>query len=64
MLKLFQFCKSLYGGTKIQNHGFNNRVNSEFKNRTGVKNDLFQIVGSKYFIHSTFLYIEKNEISK
>ena len=31
--KLFVFCRSLYGGSKLQNHALNSRVNGEFRNK-------------------------------
>ena len=32
-MRLFRFYRSLYGGSKLQNHALNSRVNGEFKNR-------------------------------
>jgi hypothetical protein len=62
--KLFQFCRELYGGEKLQNHGFNNRVNGEFQNKTKAFNGLIQIVDSKYFLHIDFLYVDNIDISR
>ena len=36
--KLFSFFRKLYGGSKLQNHALNSRVNGEFKNKI-VKED-------------------------
>ena len=40
-MRLFHFCRSLYGGSKLQNHAFNSRVNGEFRNKfPNAQNDL------------------------
>ena len=31
--QLLTFCRSLYGGSKLQNHALNSRVNGEFRNK-------------------------------
>ena len=67
--KLFNYCRSLYGGEKIQNHALNNRLNFEFDNRKKVieKNrnkPLMVINDGKYLIHIDYLYIDDYDISK
>jgi len=62
---LFNFYRTLYGGSKLQNHALNSRVNGEFKNKfTDIKNDLIIINNGKYLIHIDYLYIEGIDISK
>ncbi len=63
--KLLKFCRSLYGGYKIQNHALNSRVNGEFHNKTkDTNNDLIIINNGKYLIHICYLYVEGHDISK
>ena len=67
--KLLDFCHTLYGGEKIQNHALNNRLNFEFENRKKIiennKNKpLIVIKDSKYLVHVDYLYVDNNDISK
>jgi len=64
--KLLDFCRKLYGGEKLQNHAFNNRVNGEFKNKIVSEsgNDLIIINEGKYALHIDYLYVEGIDISK
>ena len=61
--KVYSFAKGLYGGEKLQNHGFNNRVNFEFRNK-GNDKDLIIIDNGKYALHIDFLYVDNKDISK
>lgn len=64
---LFQFCRGLYGGSKLQNHSFNNRLNGEFKGKfRTVKdpNDLLISNEGKYLLHIDYLYVDGKDISK
>ena len=67
---LFDFCRAKYGGSKLQNHALNNRVNGEFINFASKKikdkviKELIIINESKYFIHIDYLYVDKIDISK
>lgn len=64
-MRLFNFYRRLYGGSKLQNHALNSRVNGEFKNKfTEISNDLIIIDNGKYLIHIDYLYVNKNDISK
>ncbi len=64
-MKLFNFYRSLYGGSKLQNHALNSRVNGEFSNKISQSNnDLIIINDGKYLIHIDYLYTEKQDISK
>lgn len=64
-MKLFGFCRSLYGGSKLQNHALNSRLNGEFKNKfPNVLNDLVIINNGKYLIHIDYIYVGKYDISK
>ena len=63
--KLFNFCRSLYGGSKLQNHAFNNRLNFEFKRRLPASvNDIMVSNNGKYLIHIDYLYVGDVDISK
>ncbi len=64
-MKLFTFYRSLYGGSKLQNHALNSRVNGEFRNKfKDSKNDLIIINNGKYLIHIEYLYFKENDISR
>lgn len=63
--KLFNFYRSLYGGSRLQNHSLNSRVNGEFKNKfSNILNDLILGYDGKYLIHIDYLYVEGKDISK
>ena len=57
--QLVIFCRSLYGGSKLQNHALNSRVNREFKNKIVKKNgnDLIIMESGKYLLHIDYLYV-------
>ena len=62
---LFNYYRSLYGGSKLQNHSLNSRVNGEFKNKyPEITNDLIIIDNGKYLIHIDYLYVNDYDISK
>ncbi len=64
-MRLFNFYRSLYGGSKLQNHALNSRVNGEFKNKfPDIPNELIIIDNGKYLLHIDYLYAEKHDISK
>lgn len=64
-MKLFNFYRSLYGGSKLQNHALNSRVNGEFRNKfSSAANDLIIIDNGKYLLHIDYLYVKENDISK
>lgn len=64
-MKLFHFYRSLYGGSKLQNHALNSRVNGEFHNKfKDQANDLIIINHGKYLIHIDYIYVEGYDISK
>ncbi len=64
--KLFEFQRQQYGGSKLQNHGFNSRTNDEFANK--ISNDVARplIVKDKgsYLIHPDFLYVDGEDITE
>lgn len=63
--KLFIFYRGLYGGSKLQNHSLNSRVNSEFKNKIpNATNDLIIVNDGKYLMHINYLYVDGIDISK
>lgn len=63
--KLFVFYRKLYGGSKLQNHALNSRVNGEFRNKiSGASKDLIIINDGKYALHIDFLYVDDIDISK
>ena len=62
---LFNHYRSLYGGSRLQNHSFNSRVNGEFHNRiNNAVNDLIIANNGKYLIHIDYLYVNGYDISK
>ena len=64
-MRLFNFYRGLYGGSKLQNHALNSRVNGEFKNKfPSIQNDLIIIDNGKYLLHIDYLYVGKHDISK
>lgn len=62
--QLFRFYRSLYGGSKLQNHGLNSRVNGEFKNIVKVDDDLIISNDGKYLIFIDYLYVQGQDVSK
>lgn len=63
--KLLNFYRSLYGGSKLQNHALNSRVNGEFKNKFPViTTNLIIINDGKYLLHINYLYVRGLDISK
>lgn len=64
--KLFKFYRGLYGGSKLQNHALNSRINGEFKNKIVSENDndLIIINNGKYALHIEYLYVDGIDISK
>lgn len=64
-MSLFNFYRSLYGGSKLQNHALNSRVNGEFHNKIkDISNDLIIVNSGKYLIHIDYIYVEGHDISK
>lgn len=64
-MRLFNYYRGLYGGSKLQNHALNSRVNGEFKNKfPDIANDLIIIDNGKYLLHIDYLYVNKHDISK
>lgn len=64
-MRLFNFYRSLYGGSKLQNHALNSRVNGEFHNKVkNAVNDLIIVNNGRYLIHIEYLYVEEHDISK
>ena len=64
-MRLFNYYRGLYGGSKLQNHALNSRVNGEFKNKfPDIANDLIIIDNGKYLLHIDYLYVDKHDISK
>ena len=64
-MRLFNYYRGLYGGSKLQNHALNSRVNGEFKNKfPDIPNDLIIIDNGKYLLHIDYLYVGKYDISK
>ncbi len=62
---MFSFYRKLYGGSKLQNHALNSRVNGEFHNKIkDAVNDLIIINNGKYLIHIDYIYVEGFDISK
>lgn len=63
--KLFHFCRSLYGGEKLQNHALNSRVNGEFANKFKEEDKPLIIINNgKYLLHIDYLYVNNTDITK
>lgn len=66
--KLLNFCRTLYGGEKIQNHALNSRLNLEFDNKIANTNNKGKYIivqnNGKYMIHVDYLYVNGIDISK
>lgn len=66
--KLLSFCRSQYGGEKIQNHALNSRLNLEFDNKTASKENKGKYIvvqnQGKYLLHIDYLYVDGEDISK
>lgn len=62
--KLFIFQRTQYGGSKLQNHGFNSRTNNEFSNKISrdILRPLIVSNGGKYMIHPDYLYVNEIDI--
>ena len=64
-MKLFNYYRTLYGGSKLQNHALNSRVNGEFRNKfPEVTNDLIIINNGKYLLHIDYLFVNDIDISR
>lgn len=64
-MQLFNFYRGLYGGSKLQNHALNSRVNGEFKNKfPTIQNNLIIIDNGKYLLHIDYLYVGEHDISR
>ena len=64
-MKLFTYYRGLYGGSKLQNHALNSRVNGEFRNKfPSITNDLIIIDNGKYLLHIDYLYVDGRDISR
>lgn len=63
--KLLEFCRTLYGGGKIQNHALNNRLNFEFSNKVGSSAaPLIITLNGKYLINIQYIIINGIDTSK
>lgn len=66
--KLLNFCRTLYGGEKIQNHALNSRLNLEFDNKIASANNKGKFIivqnNGRYMIHIDYLYVKGFDISK
>lgn len=64
-MHLFNYYRGLYGGSKLQNHALNSRVNAEFKNKFPTTVNLLIVVDNgKYLLHIDYLYVRNIDISK
>lgn len=60
---IFNYCRSLYGGEKLQNHALNSRVNGEFLNKFPGTVEPIVINNGKYALHINYLYVMSTDIS-
>lgn len=63
---LFEFQRKQYGGSKLQNHALNNRVNTEFADKITHEGNKLLIInnGGKYLINPDYIYIDDLDISE
>ncbi len=62
---LFKFMRSQYGGSKLQNHALNSRVNGEFKNKINSdKGALIIINNNKYLLNPSYLYVDDMDLTE
>lgn len=63
--ELFYFQRTLSGGSRLQNHALNNRVNTEMVDRITGNNGKQLIINNngKYLIHPDYLYINGIDIT-
>jgi len=64
--QLFNFMRTLYGGSKLQNHALNSRVNGEFTNKIAKDKgkQLILINDNKYLINPSYLYIDNKDLTR
>lgn len=64
-MRLFNYYRSLYGGSKLQNHALNSRVNGEFVEKfSHGGNDLIIKNAGRYLLHIDYLYVNSQDVSK
>lgn len=63
--QLLEFCRSQYGGEKMQNHALNSRFNSEFANKIGKELPPPIIIeDGKYLIHIDYIIVKGYDLSE
>ena len=64
--RLFNYMRQLYGGSKLQNHALNSRVNGEFANKIASvpAKQLILMNDNKYLLNPSYLYVGDLDISK
>ena len=63
--KIFNYMRGLYGGSKLQNHALNSRVNGEFANKIASDSakQLILINDNRYLLNPAYLYVGDVDIS-
>ncbi|MCM1048373.1 MAG: hypothetical protein NC433_08105 [Clostridiales bacterium] len=59
---LWSYCRAMYGGSKLQNHSFNSRVDREFVNKFGDENLIVQQNGL-YKINTKYVELPSHNVS-
>lgn len=59
---LWSYCRSMYGGSKLQNHSFNNRIDREFVNKFGDENLIIQQNGL-YKINTKYIELSDYNVA-
>lgn len=64
--QIMAYQRSLYGGSKLQNHALNSRTNGEFSNKITHNHDIDLIVNNngRYHLNPYYLYVDGIDISK
>lgn len=60
--RLLSYCRTMYGGAKLQNHSFNSRIDREFVNKFGDENLIVQHNGL-YKINTKYIELPNYNIS-
>ena len=61
--RLWSYCRAMYGGSKLQNHSFNSRVDREFVNKFGDENLIVQHNGL-YKINTKYVELPNYNVAR
>lgn len=61
-MRLWSYCRTMYGGSKLQNHSFNSRIDREFVNKFGGENLIVQQHGL-YKINTKYIELQNYNVA-